>query len=131
MYLTLNEEYTFINIFISLLMKSSFLIVLILTLNSSHNSPLEIWHELYCHNFENYSENCERGDTYDLLHSHDYAMQIKLFLDPYRSTLSSFHFKNSTRFFINYTFQVTLASFSCPLISIDHDGAFLLCHGQY
>ena len=27
--------------------------------------------------------------------------------------------------------QVTLASFSCPLISIDHDGAFLLCHGQY
>ena len=27
--------------------------------------PLEIWHKLYCHNFENYLENCERGDTYD------------------------------------------------------------------
>ena len=27
--------------------------------------------------------------------------------------------------------QVTLTSFSCPLISIDHDGVFLLCHGQY
>ena len=27
--------------------------------------------------------------------------------------------------------QVTLARFSYPLVSIDHDGAFLLCHGQY
>ena len=27
--------------------------------------------------------------------------------------------------------QVILVSFSYPLISIDHDNAFLLCHGQY
>ena len=27
--------------------------------------------------------------------------------------------------------QVTLAFFSCLLISIDHDDAFLLCHSQY
>ena len=27
--------------------------------------------------------------------------------------------------------QVTLARFSYPLVSIDHDSAFLLCHGQY
>ena len=27
--------------------------------------------------------------------------------------------------------QVTFASFSCPLISIDHDSVFLLYHGQY
>ena len=27
--------------------------------------------------------------------------------------------------------QVTLASSSYLLVSIDHNGAFLLCHGQY
>ena len=27
--------------------------------------------------------------------------------------------------------QVTLASFFYLLVSIDHDGAFLLCYGQY
>ena len=27
--------------------------------------------------------------------------------------------------------QVTLTCFSYLLLNIDHDGAFLLCHGQY
>ena len=46
------------------------------------------------------------------------------------------HFPHSTSrtrqcLLLTVLLQVTLASFSCPLISIDHDGAFLLCHGQY
>ena len=34
-------------------------------------------------------------------------------------------------FLLAVLLQVTLASFPYPLVSIDHDDAFLLCHGQY
>jgi hypothetical protein len=45
----------------------------------------------------------KRGDIYHLLHSHDYFMQIKFFRNSQGSTLSSFHFRNLTKFFISDT----------------------------
>ena len=46
------------------------------------------------------------------------------------------HFSHSTSrtqqgLLLTVLLQVTLACFSYLLVSIDHDGAFLLCHGQY
>ena len=46
------------------------------------------------------------------------------------------HFPHSTSrtqqgLLLEVLLQVTLACFSYLLVSIDHDGTFLLCHGQY
>ena len=59
------------------------------------------------------------------------SYKTRLFLDPFRSTFSLFHLKNSTRFIISCTFASHACIFSYPLLSIDHTDAFLLCHGQY
>ena len=83
--------------------------------------PLEMWHELFCHNFENYSQLLwmrklllltsstwfRHAESSNLLlrstfYSFYFENSIESFIQ-YGSTFFSFHFTNSTEFFITST----------------------------
>ena len=68
-----------------------------------------MWHELYCHNFETICYSWEWGNFECLLIHMIVSCKTELFLKSFESTLSSFHFKNSTKSFS------TIASHTCML----------------
>ena len=72
--------------------------------------PLEMWHELYCHNFETICYFWEWENFECLLIHMIVSCKTELFPKSFGSTLSSFHFKNSAKSFS------TIASHTCMLL---------------